>query len=760
MHGKGEHFATIIALGVLIGATFLLDLRIPLGVAVGVLYVVAILVTYRAGFPAAMGPVAALCSVLVIAGYFLSPAGREIWFAAANRTLSLAIIWIAVWQGIAQSRAARDKVASEERADLVLHSALDAILTIDESGIIQTVNPATERLFGYQRDELLGQNVKMLMPEPYRHEHDDYLERYRRTKERNIIGSGREVVAQRQDGTTFPAHLAVSEMGHEGATRFVGTVRDITASKELERRITEAKEIAEAANLAKSQFLANMSHELRTPLNAIIGYSEMLEEELRESDVTAHGGDLEKINLAGRQLLGLINDILDLSKIEAGKLEITSSLFPVTTLVDETAAVAESLVKRGANRFEVVMTDDLGTMYGDKGKVRQVLLNIIGNAAKFTHGGVVKLSVAREALEDGDWLRFSVADTGIGMTHAQLVRVFDEFAQADKTASREYEGSGLGLAISRKLCKLMGGDIRVTSAPGEGSTFTVTLPADVESVQREIAYAEAELAERNAELPAGSGPLVLVIDDELSARDLMTRHLHRAGFQVAVARNGRDGLELARRLKPTAITLDILMPEIDGWEALRRLKADPELGRIPIIMCTVMDEADKGLTLGVADYLTKPIDVKRLFKTIAEMCPAEGASVLIVDDEEITRRLIRRELETQGARFTVHEASDGVEGLALLQRETIDLIILDLMMPHMNGFEFAEQMRCNPRWQAIPIVVLTAKDLTAAERAQLNERVELVVAKQAGRPGNVVAEVARLLRARSDADGQVRPRSD
>ncbi|MCH8080664.1 MAG: response regulator [Proteobacteria bacterium] len=490
-------------------------------------------------------------------------------------------------------------------------------------------------------------------------------------------------------------------------------------------QLNVAVESAQAANKAKSQFLANMSHELRTPLNAIIGYSEMLWDETKDNkELKTFSDDLQKIQGAGRHLLGMINDILDLSKIEAGRLDLLVEPFSVADLLNEVTDTAQPLVEKRDNTLEVVSDGELGEMEGDLVKVRQVLFNLLSNAAKFTEHGNITLEASRETTDDRDWLRFAVSDTGIGMNSEQLGRVFEEFSQADRSTTRNYGGTGLGLAISRKLCQLMQGDISVKSVPGEGSTFTVRLPAQVPWEDGEL---EAPGSLEQLDASTEQGPLVLVIDDELHARELMTRHLRKAGFQVALAANGQEGLELAKQLNPMAITLDVLMPEMDGWEVLQALKADPDLAEIPVVMCTVVDDEQHGFSLGVADYLTKPIDPKRLQRVLNKLCPEGECQVLVVEDDSVQRQLICRELQSGG--WQVFEAEHGRAALELLREKSVNVILLDLEMPEMDGFEFIETVQKNADWMKIPIIILTAKDLSSEDRSRLNDYVETIVAK-------------------------------
>jgi signal transduction histidine kinase/CheY-like chemotaxis protein len=531
--------------------------------------------------------------------------------------------------------------------------------------------------------------------------------------------------------------------------RVVGSLGDITARKQAELDLRHAMQQAEEATRAKSQFLANMSHELRTPLNAVIGITEMLEEDAEDLGQDDFVEPLRRIRGAGNHLLHLINEILDLSKIEAGRLELHYEDIDVKQLVDEIAMTAAPLADKNRNRLEIHCPADIGSMRSDMTRVRQVLLNLVSNACKFTDQGEVSLAVAVDGSGQGEALAFTVKDSGIGMSPEQIAKLFQDFSQADSSTTRKYGGTGLGLAISRRLCRLLGGDVTVESAPGVGSTFTARLPRrSVEAT--EAADAPAQPAAQSPptaaaapEVERGRGGKVLVIDDEQTVRDLMRRFLAREGFDVVTAKDGREGLELARQLRPALITLDVLMPEFDGWCVLQALKGDPELAQIPVLMLTILDEKHKGYALGASDYMTKPFDRDRLRAVLAKYGRNGGKRILIVDDEAEHRRRLSRVLEAEG--WQVTEAENGVVGLERLAEQRPDLIVLDLMMPEMDGFEFLSQLRNDDALRGVPVVVITAAELTDKDRERLNGGVERILQRSEFQPDDLLAEVRTLV---------------
>jgi len=378
-----------------------------------------------------------------------------------------------------RQRSEDELVVLQSRLQGVFNSVIDGVIIIDGKGTIDAFNPAAEGIFGFTEEEVLGENVKVLMPNPYRSGHDGYLKNYLTTGEKKIIGIGREVSGLCKDGTVFPMDLAVSPMQISGEPMFVGLVRNITKRKQREEDTKLAKLDAESANRMKSEFLANMSHELRTPLNAIIGYSEMLKEDAEDEGNTQTIDDLNKICLSGNHLLKLINDVLDLAKIEAGCVELVVEKFNVFALVQEVSIVIKHQMSNNNNRFDIVCDENIGEIIGDEYRLRQVLLNLLSNAAKFTNEGLVTMAVKREEQEGKQQLAIIVSDTGIGMTPEQVDKIFIPFVQADASTTRQFGGTGLGLAISKDISNIMKGTLQAQSEEGKGSTFTVRIPVDL-----------------------------------------------------------------------------------------------------------------------------------------------------------------------------------------------------------------------------------------------------------------------------------------
>jgi adenylate cyclase len=544
---------------------------------------------------------------------------------------------------------------------------------------------------------------------------------------------------QHRDGDRW---VQVSERRIAGGGT-VAVYSDITELKRHAAQLERARDQAMAATRAKSQFLTTMSHELRTPLNAIIGIAEMLKEDAEEAGEEPLIEPLDRIHHAGTHLLTLINEILDLAKIEAGKLELHPEDIDLEALIADVSRTAETLAAKNGNQLEVEIAPDLGTIETDPVRLRQVVLNLLSNACKFTRHGTVILRAVRAAGPSGDWVTISVQDTGIGMTEEQLGRLFQEFTQADSSTTRKYGGTGLGLAISRRLCRLMGGNIGVKSAVGIGSTVTVMLPAGGGASGNFTTHSVPEHPPTGI-WPSGQGQRVLVIDDEETARDILRSVLMREGFDVVTAESGPQGIKLARQVRPSLITLDVLMPELDGWSVLQELKHADDLSDIPVIIVTIVDEENRGYALGAAAYLTKPIDRERLRKALASCRPNHASPrVLIVEDDAHTRGRLLHILREDG--WEVAEAENGRVALDRLAVVQPDLILLDLMMPKMDGFEFIDEIHRHEATRHLPVIVLTAADLDEEAHHRLSGRIRRILHKRPGGRDEVLATLREVI---------------
>jgi CheY-like chemotaxis protein/nitrogen-specific signal transduction histidine kinase len=519
----------------------------------------------------------------------------------------------------------------------------------------------------------------------------------------------------------------------------------------LQKRIAELEESNKdlsAANQAKSAFLANMSHELRTPLNAIIGYSELLGEVADEMSVEEEiGPDLQKIHSSGKHLLAIINDILDLSKIEAGKMEFYNQNCDLETLVKEVVSTVQPIIDKNSNVLDVQWENAPGSMTVDITRLRQVLFNLLSNASKFTENGKVHFIVNRKTVNETDWVNLTIRDTGIGMSPEQLAGLFESFSQVHPQNILKYGGTGLGLAISKRICEMMGGDIFVESKPGEGSTFSIHLPVkfavNEDSKTSDAPVEEQVFAQKDKEpTPVKKENIILVIDDDPMVHTQMKRSFAKEGYQIVTASDGEEGLMLARKLHPSLITLDVLMPGMDGWTVLTELKADPELANIPVFVISMVDDENKGYSLGASEYLTKPIDRTRIH-ILMKKYKWDSGSALVVEDDTGTRKMLSRMLEDYG--LNVAEAGNGQIALDEVQKQSPNVIVLDLMMPVMDGFKFLEELRKSPEGRKIPIVVITSKELTHADRLRLNGGVEKLIEKKSLDQNGFLKEVHDIL---------------
>ncbi len=599
-------------------------------------------------------------------------------------------------------------------------------------------NTAFEELVGRKEKDIVGRTAHDLFEV-------EEAEEYERTDSNLLRRQGNQVYETQMhyaDGSVRDVIVSKTTFRNtEGKVAgLVGIVMDISERKRNEEELRRAKEDAENANRAKSAFLANMSHELRTPLNAIIGYSELLQEDMGDFGADELVPDVRKIHAAGKHLLGLINDVLDISKIEAGKMDLYTETFDLSTTLEEIISTIEPLVHTKNNRLEVLIDGNLGKIHADLTKIRQMLFNLLSNAVKFTENGVITLQARRESESDGDWIMFSVTDQGIGMTREQLGKLFQPFTQADASTTRRYGGTGLGLAITKHFIEMMDGHITVESEQGQGSSFILRLPAYVvtEDINRLKGINPAQAA-------SPTGNTVLVIDDDETVRELLENYIGKLGYQVITAGNGEEGLRKATETHPQAITLDVMMPGMDGWMVLSKLKNTPELATIPVIMLSLIEDKSIGYALGAAEYLPKPINREQLADVLRKYLDPEEDSqtILLVEDDDDTREMIGTMLRKVG--WHVIMAENGRVALEQLAEHSVHLILCDLMMPEMDGFELIDFLKQTTEWRDVPVVVLTAKDLSQEERAHLNHRVTKVFQKGNYDRDTLLAEVRDCL---------------
>ena len=600
-----------------------------------------------------------------------------------------------------------------DQAQKLLDSSPISVGIVDRDGNLVFVNKRAYELVGWKRGQKLPNTTDLYVRPEQR------TELFAKFKE---VGELRDeqVHLKKPDGTTLWALLSWNEMIYNDEPVLVAWVYDISEQKAAEAAMAEARDLAEHANRTKAEFLANMSHELRTPLNAIIGYAQILQEELEDTGQTQPLPDLRRIESAGKHLLGLINDLLDLSKIEADRMEVYFEAVSLPRLIDEVHALANPLAHAKKNRLEFVVPGDLPVLRTDYTKLKQSLLNLISNACKFTEAGEVRVTVARGPSD----LQIEVRDTGIGMTEEQQAKLFQAFTQADASTTRQYGGTGLGLAITRRLCRLLGGDVTVRSAPGEGSVFTISLPLTIEP---------AAPIERAVRTVSGGGaaedaPVVLLVDDDPQIHDLIGTMLEREGYRVTHVSSGVAVVEQARELRPAVILLDVMMPQVDGWTVLGRLKGDPTVADIPVVIVSLLDERPLGLSLGAAEFLNKPVDRAQLVSMVRAYAGAPVCRVLVVDDNTDDRNMVARDLSAQG--FDVVQAADGKEALTWLESHPRPAVmLLDLVMTGLDGFALLDQLRRHDGLRDMKVLVLSAKDLSSSEAAFLLERGGTVIPK-------------------------------
>ncbi len=655
----------------------------------------------------------------------------------------------------------------------VLDNSADIIVTTDTKGRVVEFNKGASRILGYSKEEVIGRKAEKFWVQPEeRHEILRMLESagYVSNYETQLIAKDGRVV----DVSLTLSYILSSKKGILGT---VGISKDITEKKKLERAIEErnlelrelnekleekviertrelekANRELERSSKLKSQFIATMSHELRTPLNSILGFSELLMDEVFGTLTEKQKRHVTNIHNSGSHLLHLINNILDIAKIESGKMELHYEGFAVRQAISEVETVIRPLVDKKRQELIAKISEGVALIKADKVKFKQILYNLVSNAVKFTPEGgnvFVEADLAGEgdtylarykdicAKKEG-CLRLSVIDTGIGIKKEDHEKIFSEFEQVDSSFSRRYEGTGLGLALTKKLVELHGGDIFVESEEGKGSKFTVVLPLfDLSVVEKEVRPIEAarEKFEYSLDMPKkrrGEAPLILVVEDDASTSEILTLHLAQGGYRVAHVYNGDVAISRIRELKPFAVLLDVMMPGKDGWEILQEVKSDPELKDIPVVMSSVVDNLELGFALGATDYLVKPVDRASLLKKLSDLSFStkkgkRSINILCIDDHVEVLELLTSILEPAG--YNVIAADSGKEGIEKAITYKPDLIILDLMMPEVDGFEVTQTLKSNSLTMDIPILIFTAKDLTVDDRLRLVGKVEILMQK-------------------------------
>jgi len=646
----------------------------------------------------------------------------------------------------------------------LIESNIDALMTTDPRGIITDLNKQMETLTGCTRDELIGAPFKNYFTNPSRAEEAIH----------RVLNEGRvtnyELTARARDGKLTDVSYNASTF-HDRDRRLQGVVasaRDVTELKVFELRLTQKNIELQDASRMKSEFLANMSHELRTPLNAIIGFSEVLKDGLLGPLTDQQRGFIGDIFSSGNHLLDLINDILDLSKVEAGKMQL--DLEPIqlsSVLVNSLSIIKEKAAARNV-RLSIEADEDLSSLPLDARKVKQILYNLLSNAVKFTpEGGHVMLRAGRVLRQDvgrsvghhqgrtfpltanvecDDFLRLRVVDTGIGISPTGIEQLFKPFSQIDSGLSRKFEGTGLGLAMVKLLAELHGGTVAVQSSLNEGSCFTVWLPLPS---QPTIVNAQARGLGPVRVEPSLETPTALVVEDDPKAAELIRLQLEGVGFQVHHARSAEEALAIANKTPLSLITIDIILPEIDGWGLLTRLKEVPTLNQIPVVIISIVAERVRGFSLGAAAIMQKPISRQQLYDTLAELnlfplsSPQLPLTVLIVDDD--IKGLDLTELHLRELKAEVLRADSGREALRLARREEPDVIILDLMMPELNGFDVVNALQAEATTARIPVVILSAKELTAADRNKLDGHVMAILQKSECSGDSLRTELRRAM---------------
>jgi diguanylate cyclase (GGDEF)-like protein/PAS domain S-box-containing protein len=644
----------------------------------------------------------------------------------------------------------------------LLETSNDVILITDTSGLISIVNDRATEILGYPRENLKGRAVNTVISNGFWDSIQKTLTEKTVVKDQEctaVDAGGREfdmrlnaVVLKENDGTVSGTLFVLRSMKEkrelkrmlEDKTHALEELND-NLEKKVTERTEELKKInmeLERANQLKGRFIANMSHELRTPLNSIIGFSDILLEKTFGEINKTQERYVRNIYSSGNHLLELINNILDIAKIEAGRYEMTYETFSIEEAVGDVMNIMKSLSDKKAIEIKVSRDENINYVTADRVKLKQILYNLLSNAIKFTpEGGMVGIEVYKEVNSEGrypwalpglEFVKFSVWDTGIGISAEDSERIFEEFEQVNASFSRKHCGAGLGLALTKKLVELHGGNIAVESIPGEGSTFSFLIPvtSPVESKKIETP------ADIDLTFPwmKEDAPLILVVEDDLPSAEILTLHLTQSGYKVAHAFDGEEAVKKAHSLKPFAITLDVMLPQKDGWEVLQELKSDEETATIPVIIHSVVNNKELAFALGATDYLMKPLDKRALIAKLEEITVSKGKkvlplSILIIESDEAVTNHFKDILEPQG--FLIYTASNGKRGIELSAALRPGVILLDFSLQDMLGFDVIREIRENPSTKDIPVFILTEKDISVDERMNLVGKIERIVQKHA-----------------------------
>ncbi len=663
---------------------------------------------------------------------------------------------------------------SEARTRAVLDNVDEGIIAINESGVIEIFNPAAEQIFGYKGHEIIGKNASLLMREPSRGQHNGSLERRQQLNKPTAFGLSNEVVGVRKDGTNFPLEYKTREIRfHTGKLHIVVT-RDLTASKQVEAEQKKHEQVQqrnvelEAASRMKSEFFSTMSHELRTPLNAIVGFSELLKDGLIGDLTDEQRGYIGDILDSGQHQLSLINDILDLSKVEAGKMTLYLEPIDLTSLLSNSLSMVREKAATQHIRLNLDIADDLGDIQADMRKVKQIVYNLLSNAVKFTpEGGDVTLRARRVShaqvgqlprqwaglrfpwSDSGimDFIEISVTDSGIGIANEDFERLFKPFSQIDSSLARKFAGTGLGLAIVKSLVELHGGTVAVESAQGQGTCFTVWLPLWVEEVVAALTKDPADLVISSPlmALRHSGEQLALVVEDDDRVAALIRLQLESLSIRTLRAVSAEAAFNLAMQQPLALITLDILLPNMIGWEFLTRIKQIPALAHIPMVITSTMADCSLGLPLGASAVLQKPISHADLHGTLMDiglhpsLLPGKRLTILVVDDDPNAVKAIAIHLRDTG--YAIVRAYGGREAIEAAHRLLPDLIILNLLMPEVNGFDVARVLKNRTDTTHIPILVVTSKPICIEDYAAPDPQINKIMEKTVLSQGQFLSEV-------------------